>query len=151
MPLPFLAIVRLVAIPVRVPGRAYYLHSFIFNFIWTKLMGIPASQLYSREIVLGANIGAICKEKGQWRWPSGKLTSFPLLFPSIECLCVEKKSSLIFSLRQNLTSKFNLFSVVNALEYCHWIVNVSLHFGSKSHENQFVNRSRQRTTMVGSL
>ena len=53
-------------------------------------MGILASQLYSGEIVLGANIGAICKEKGQWRWPSGKLTSFPLLFPSIECLCVEK-------------------------------------------------------------
>ena len=82
-------------------------------------MGILASQLYSGEIVLGANIGAICKEKGQWRWPSGKLTSFPLLFPSIECLCVEK-IKLDFQLKA-LASKFDLFSVVIVVEYCHWI------------------------------
>ena len=137
-------------IPARVPGRAYYLHSFIFNFIWAKLMGILASQLYSGEIVLGANIGAICKEKGQWRWPSGKLTSFPILYFPVSNAYVLKKSKLDFQLKA-LTSKFDLFSVVIVVEYCHWIVNVSLPFGSMSHENQFVNRSRQRTTMVGSL
>ena len=94
------------------------------------------------------NVGAIFWQKRQKRVYDTKV--YDTKCTTVSNAYVLKKSKLDFQLKA-LTSKFDLFSVVIVVEYCHWIVHVSLHFGSMSHENQFVNRSRQRTTMVGSL